>query len=180
MIVPAQQQFAQAAREARARMYAAAMAPRQAPPVQPIVVRMVPNIRAMSDQEAAHNEYIYLSSMAVAADTYCASVKARAVDPEAYDRLSIREIIDQVCQLTGFSYIDIVSERRQAPLVLARQFAVWRAKNETRQSYPQIGRRFGGRDHSTAIAAVRKIERLIEAKQMPEGWLATSPAWRGK
>lgn len=157
------------------------------PPARPVVV--IPNreviirrfVRALSEREIQHNEYLYLSALAVAANTYCANQKAKTlVEPEAYNRLTVRQIIDQVCQLTGFTYNDIISGRRQAPLVLARQFAVWRAKNETPNSYPQIAKRFGGRDHSTAIASVRKIERLIAAKQIPEAWLESSPAWSGK
>lgn len=177
MIVPAQQQFAQAAREARARMYAAAMAPRQAPPVQPIVVRMVPNIRAMSDQEAAHNEYIYLSSLAMGCEAVCTSLGIRRNSSDPYTFAKVREIAFQVCHVSGVSYVDLISHRRQADIVRARQFAMWRAKNETLRSYPEIGRRFGGRDHSTAIAAVRKIDKLIAAGMIPQEWLDTRPDW---
>ncbi len=177
MIVPAQQQFAQAAREARARMRAAACAPRRAVTPQLVIVRSVAAPQPfLSDHEAKSNEYFYLSSVAMDADIACAMPVARIETGEAYASAKVKDIILQVCRVSGFSYIDIISHRRHAPLVLARQFAMWRAKNETARSYPDIGRRFGGRDHSTGIHAVQKIDRLIAAELIPPHWLATIPA----
>lgn len=131
-------------------------------------------VRHISESEARHNEYVYLSALAAAADSYCAGIEARKqVSVEALSRPTVRQIILEVCQLTGFTYNDIISQRRQAALALARQFAIWRSKNETLNSYPQIGRRFGGRDHSTAIWAVQKIDQLICDGRIPQHWLAT-------
>lgn len=57
--------------------------------------------------------------------------------------------------------IDIRSQRRTKVVVRARQIAMYLAKTLTGQSLPEIGRRFGGRDHTTVLHAVRKIERLV-------------------
>lgn len=176
MIVPAQQQFAQAARDARARMAAAAMAPRLAVTPKSVIVRSVASPQPfLSDREAQSNEYFYLSSLATDADIACASPVSRINTGEAYASAKVKDIILQVCRVSGFSYLDIISQRRHGPLVLARQFAMWRAKNETTRSYPDIGRRFGGRDHSTGIHAVKKIDRLLAAGLIPPHWLATTP-----
>lgn len=57
---------------------------------------------------------------------------------------------------------ELTSRRRTAILVRPRQIAMYLAKILTDQSLPEIGRRFGGRDHTTVLHAVRKIERLVQ------------------
>lgn len=59
-----------------------------------------------------------------------------------------------------FTLLDLKSQRRTGPVVRARQVAMYLAKKLTPASLPEIGRRFGGRDHTTVIHAVRKIEAL--------------------
>lgn len=66
---------------------------------------------------------------------------------------------------TGISRAELDSPRKQRPLVLARQKAMYLCKRMTTKSYPQIGKRFGNRDHATVMHAVRKIEQL--AAEMP-------------
>lgn len=56
---------------------------------------------------------------------------------------------------------DLLSQRRTANVVRPRQVAMYLAKILTLRSLPEIGRRFGGRDHTTVLHAVRKIETLI-------------------
>ena len=59
------------------------------------------------------------------------------------------------------SRADLLSSRRTANVVRPRQVAMYLAKTLTLRSLPEIGRRFGGRDHSTVLHAVRKIENLV-------------------
>jgi len=54
----------------------------------------------------------------------------------------------------------LLSSRRTANVVRPRQVAMYLAKILTLRSLPEIGRRFGGRDHTTVLHAVRKIESL--------------------
>ena len=56
---------------------------------------------------------------------------------------------------------DILSLRRTATVVKPRQVAMFLSKALTPRSLPEIGRRFGGRDHTTVLHAVRKIEGLV-------------------
>ena len=60
------------------------------------------------------------------------------------------------------SRADILSSRRTAVVVKPRQVAMFLAKTLTMRSLPEIGRRFGGRDHTTVLHAVRKIEGLSQ------------------
>lgn len=55
---------------------------------------------------------------------------------------------------------DLISERRARAVARPRQVAMWLAKQITTRSLPDIGRRFGGRDHTTVLHAVRRIESL--------------------
>lgn len=57
---------------------------------------------------------------------------------------------------------DILSARRTAVVVKPRQVAMYLAKEMTLRSLPEIGRRFGGRDHTTVLHAVRKIGSAVE------------------
>ncbi len=55
----------------------------------------------------------------------------------------------------------MLSNRRTRSVVHPRQIAMYLAKSMTPRSLPEIGRRFGGRDHTTVLHAVRKIEDLV-------------------
>lgn len=74
----------------------------------------------------------------------------------------IRDIQDVVAEFYGITYTDLVSSRRTMPLVLHRQVAMYLAKEITGKSLPEIGRRFGGRDHTTVLHAVRKVQTEIK------------------
>ena len=58
-----------------------------------------------------------------------------------------------------------MSNRRTRTIVKPRQVAMYLAKMMTPRSLPEIGRRFGGRDHTTVLHAVRKIEDMVGADQ---------------
>jgi chromosomal replication initiation ATPase DnaA len=62
----------------------------------------------------------------------------------------------------GLSRAEFFSERRTHDVVVPRQIAMYLAKIFTIRSLPEIGRRFGGKDHTTVLHAVRKIESLIK------------------
>ncbi len=62
----------------------------------------------------------------------------------------------------GVTKYDITSTRREKTVVLPRQVAMYLAKKLTRKSLPDIGRRFGGRDHTTVLHSVRRIEERMK------------------
>lgn len=62
-----------------------------------------------------------------------------------------------VCRHFNVVLKDMLSERRTADVVYPRQIAMFLCKEFTRRSLPEIGRRFGGRDHTTVLHAVRAI-----------------------
>ena len=71
----------------------------------------------------------------------------------------IAKIIATVCRYYDISLSDVMSNRRTGPIVLPRQVAMYLAKTMTRRSLPEIGLRMG-RDHTTVLHALRKIERM--------------------
>lgn len=76
-------------------------------------------------------------------------------------RPTIERIQKVVCRTYKLSREDFLSERRTAPVVRARQIAMYLCKILTLRSLPEIGRKFGGRDHTTVLHSVRKIAHLI-------------------
>jgi chromosomal replication initiator protein len=78
----------------------------------------------------------------------------------AQRRVTIDEIQKLVSQHFELKPLDLVSARRARAVARPRQIAMYLAKRLTTRSLPEIGRKFGGRDHSTVIHAVRKIEEL--------------------
>jgi chromosomal replication initiator protein len=76
-------------------------------------------------------------------------------------RVKIEDIQRIVAKHYNVSRADILSLRRTATVVKPRQVAMYLAKSLTPRSLPEIGRRFGGRDHTTVLHAVRKIEGLV-------------------
>jgi len=73
----------------------------------------------------------------------------------------IRDIQQAVCLAYGVTLGDMLSPRRMAAIVRPRQVAVYLARELTLLSLPQIGAKFGGRDHTTVLISHRKIGRLI-------------------
>jgi chromosomal replication initiator protein len=75
-------------------------------------------------------------------------------------RLKIEDIQAVVARKYAVRRADMLSARRTANVVRPRQIAMYIAKTLTPRSLPEIGRLFGGRDHTTVLHAVRKIEAL--------------------
>ena len=83
------------------------------------------------------------------------------IRPQEPKRVKIEDIQRIVARHYNVSRGDLLSSRRTANVVRPRQVAMYLAKTLTLRSLPEIGRRFGGRDHTTVLHAVRKIENLV-------------------
>jgi len=78
-------------------------------------------------------------------------------------RVTIDEIQRRVADHFKIRHAEMVSARRARVVARPRQIAMYIAKQLTPRSLPEIGRRFGGRDHTTVIHAVKQIEKLRAA-----------------
>lgn len=75
-------------------------------------------------------------------------------------RVTVDDIQKATAEHFRLKQADLLSERRTRALARPRQAAMWLAKQLTTRSLPDIGRRFGGRDHTTVLHAVRRIDAL--------------------
>jgi chromosomal replication initiator protein len=76
-------------------------------------------------------------------------------------RIKIEDILKIVGRHYNVAKADLLSPRRARTVVVPRQIGMYLAKKLTSRSLPEIGRRFGGRDHSTVLHAVRKVDDQI-------------------
>lgn len=77
--------------------------------------------------------------------------------------ITVRQVIAAVATEFNSSTHEVLSSRRLASICLARQVAMFIAKELTSFSFPALGKKFGYRDHSTVLHGVRKIQRLWHA-----------------
>lgn len=76
--------------------------------------------------------------------------------------ITIDDIIKAVAMKTGVKISDVKSPKKNKNIVLARQVAMYLARKLTSASFPDIGEKIGGRDHSTIIYANNKLKRIVE------------------
>ena len=87
----------------------------------------------------------------------------------AQRRVTIDQIQKAVSDHFELKPLDLISARRARAVARPRQIAMYLAKRLTTRSLPEIGRKFGGRDHSTVIHAVRRIEELRDTDRDVDG-----------
>ncbi|MBK07279.1 MAG: chromosomal replication initiator protein DnaA [Deltaproteobacteria bacterium] len=85
--------------------------------------------------------------------------------PERPSTLTIEGIQRCVADHYGVKISDLKSSERRKQVLIPRQVAMFLCRKLTKGSYPEIGVRFGGKDHSTVINACQKIERLAKREQ---------------
>lgn len=78
-------------------------------------------------------------------------------DSSVLPTIHIPDIVRTVAEFYGITAIDLLSQRREASIIRPRHVAMYLAKTITLLSLPAIGRRMGGRDHTTVMHAVHKI-----------------------
>ena len=116
---------------------------------------------SIRDLEGALNRVVaYAQLTGVEVDLEFAVATLGDVLRGAERRVTIDEIQKAVSAHFELKPVDLVSARRAVVVARPRQIAMYLAKRLTTRSLPEIGRKFGGRDHSTVIHAVRRIEEL--------------------
>lgn len=75
-------------------------------------------------------------------------------------RILVSDVITATAEVSGVAICDLVGPSHVHRFSQPRQLAMFVARELTDQSYPQIGRAFGGRDHTTVLFAYRKVNRL--------------------
>ena len=80
---------------------------------------------------------------------------------DRHKEISVELIQKTVAEYFDMKVIDIKSEKRMKNIVHARQIAIWFCREMTKSSYPDIGLKFGGKDHSTIIHSYKKIDKTV-------------------
>jgi len=88
----------------------------------------------------------------------------RQVIPNQDTAMTVEDIQRIVCGYFGVRLADLKSRRRHRAISFPRMVAMFICRQRLGTSYPELGERFGGKDHTTVMSAVRKIGGLIEAQ----------------
>lgn len=83
---------------------------------------------------------------------------------ESYKKVEVEAIIEAVAEYYNMKVSEIIGRRRTRNISRARQAAMFLAKSLTTKSLPEIGRSFGGRDHTTVIHSLKRITELRKAE----------------
>lgn len=129
--------------------------------VSEIASRVTTSVRAL---EAALIQVVAYASLRGEAPT--PALAGKLLDKLGPDRRSVKPTVEEVVAATasryGFSSKELVARDRRPAVAHARKVAIYLARELTDKSLPEIGRRLGGRDHSTILAAVRSLSGDID------------------
>ncbi|MGE0321103.1 MAG: chromosomal replication initiator protein DnaA [Polyangiaceae bacterium] len=89
-----------------------------------------------------------------------ASRELAAVAPRRQEPVSVQDIQRAVCNHFRLTNAELLSKDRHKSVAFARQVAMYLCRQRLRCSYPELGRSFGNRDHTTVMSAVRRVEAL--------------------
>lgn len=76
--------------------------------------------------------------------------------------LSLKKIASSVAEFYNITEADLVKQSRRKEYVNPRQIAMYLARKEMKSSFPSIGEYFGGRDHTTVMHGVEKVEKMVD------------------
>ncbi len=131
-----------------------------------IASNITSNIRELEGALIRVTAYASLNNIPITIDlvrTLLADLLTEAISRPRTDM----ELLTEIAEILGFDVDQLRGKSRQRPLVNARQIAMYVFRESTDLSYPSIARLFGGRDHTTVIHAVEKIQRQMgERKQV--------------
>jgi hypothetical protein len=149
-----------AAHKARqARFAAAAATVVQVAPAEPKITPEKLAAKELSEQVAAEVKRRWEEVVETAAKQAAEAID-NALRTVPYP--SIRLIIKVVAAAFDIYPTDIISHRRIAKVTIPRHIAIYLCRVTTPKSTPEIGKAIGGRDHSTILSSIHKVERLME------------------
>jgi chromosomal replication initiator protein len=125
-----------------------------------IASKISTNIRELAGALIRVTAYASLSSAPITIELAQQQLADLLTDTEPKPRTDA-ELLAEIASILGFEIDALKGKSRQRPLVTARQIAMYVFRQLTDLSYPSIARLFGGRDHTTVIHAVEKIQRQM-------------------
>jgi chromosomal replication initiator protein len=100
------------------------------------------------------------SLLGVPIDLEFSRAEISAVAPRRPDIRTVEEIQRAVCGHFRITNSDLLSKDRHKSVAFARQVAMYLCRQRLKSSFPELGRAFGNRDHTTVMSAVRRVEEL--------------------
>ncbi|HEY5662473.1 MAG TPA: chromosomal replication initiator protein DnaA [Ilumatobacter sp.] len=125
-----------------------------------IASKITTNIRELEGALIRVTAYASLSNAPITTDLAQQQLADLLTETEAKPRTDA-QLLAEIAAILGFEVEALKSKSRQRPLVTGRQIAMYVFREQTDLSYPSIARLFGGRDHTTVIHAVEKIQRQM-------------------
>jgi len=125
-----------------------------------IASKISTNIRELEGALIRVTAYASLSGAPITTELAQQQLADLLTDTEPKPRTD-NELLDEIAGILGFEVEALKGKSRQRPLVTGRQIAMYVFREQTDLSYPSIARLFGGRDHTTVIHAVEKIQRQM-------------------
>lgn len=128
-----------------------------------IATHIKSNVRELEGALTRLRAYLELTNSELTMDSVRLALGNLLV--EGNNRLTVERIIQTVANYYSVSVKEMKGTARKRSIATPRHVAMYLAKTLTEASYPTLGERFGGRDHTTVLSAVQKIERLCRADQ---------------
>jgi chromosomal replication initiator protein len=125
-----------------------------------IASKISTNIRELEGALIRVTAYASLSGAPITTELAQQQLSDLLTDTEPKPRTDA-EMLEEIARILNFDVEALKGKSRQRPLVTARQIAMYVFREQTDLSYPSIARLFGGRDHTTVIHAVEKIQRQM-------------------
>ncbi|MCL2882285.1 MAG: chromosomal replication initiator protein DnaA [Coriobacteriia bacterium] len=112
--------------------------------------------RIIAFAELTHKEYVSQELAELVAKEL---FKKKIVKP-----ITIAQIQAEVCRYFSINHTDLIGSKRKYEIVFPRHIAMYLCQELTDSSFPQIGRAFGGKDHTTVMHAVNKIKKVMSCE----------------
>ncbi|MDD3852411.1 MAG: chromosomal replication initiator protein DnaA [Syntrophomonadaceae bacterium] len=119
------------------------------------------NIRELEGALIRLVAYATITNKPLNMDTAAEALKD-ILPPPGPTKITIEMIQKEVCTYYNVEKSELISKKRHKQIVVPRQVAMYLCRSLTDASFPQIGDQFGGRDHTTVIHSVEKMEREIQ------------------
>jgi len=139
--------------------------------IQFLSITMKSNIRELEGSLVRLGAYASLTGQVISLDL--AKTVLRDVIGETKKIVAMDDIQEAVCTQFHVKMTDLKSRRRSKTLVHPRQIAMYLCRELTDASYPEIGRQFGGKDHTTIIHACRQVAKAKESDTALQTTIAT-------
>lgn len=127
-----------------------------------IAERVETNIRELEGALTTVLMHLEANQLPATLDSVQQALRSFHTSQKPLKKTSIEQICSIVCEYYNVELKDIQGPHRQKELVKPRQIIMYLLKNELGLTFPAIGRQIGGRDHTTAMHSVEKIEKEMK------------------